>query len=185
LVQWRREFQRLLLDSPLPGLAEFRQAVAERYRGLDRYSPQHSPVGTFVRRLADSGFPTDETWFESVLTLLGNAPPAKWHESTRLQAELRLAELGGQLRDLEQLRQAMPDRINGSDTVLVKLVDVEQGEISCVIRLSAQQRQTAAAVADQIAGNMEELDDATRVAVVATLLKRLASKETIGEMNHD
>lgn len=185
LVQWRREFQRILLDSPAPSLAEFRQAVAERYRGLDRYSPQHSPVGTFVRRLADSGFPTDEAWFESVLTLLGNAPPAKWHESTRLQAELRLAELGGQLRDLEQLRQAMPDRINGSDTVLVKLVDMEQGEISRVIRLSAQQRQMAAAVADQIAGNMEELDDATRVAVVATLLKRLASKETIGETNHD
>ncbi len=185
LVQWRQECQQLLLDAPVPDLAQFRQAVAERYCGLDRYSPQHSPVGTFVRRLADSGFPTDEAWFESVLTLLSHVPPAKWRESTRLQAELRLAELSSQLRDLEQLRQAMPDQINSRDAVLVKLVDVEQGEVSRVIRLSAEQRQLAVVVADQIAGNMEELDDATRVAVIATLLKRLAAKEIIGETNND
>lgn len=185
LTQWREALQRVLLDAPMSALAEFRQAVAERFRGLDRYSPQHSQVGAFIRRLADSGFSTDEGWLESVLTLLGNAPPVKWRESVRLQAELRLAELGGQLRDLEQLRQAMPGRFNGTDTVLVKLVDVEQGEISRVIRLSAQQRQTATVVADQIAGDMKELDDATRLAVVAALLKRLTSKDTIGDASND
>jgi len=78
------------------------------------------------------------------MTLLGGVPPAKWRESTRMQAQLRLADFANQLHDLEHLRQAMPDTDSAKDALLVKLLDAERGEISRVVRLSSSQRQIAA-----------------------------------------
>jgi hypothetical protein len=181
LKHWRHALARVLLDTAPNDLSGLRLALAERYHGLDRYAPDHSPVGVFVRRLADSGIPTDEAWLESVLTLLGNAPPAKWRESARVRAEPRLSELGGQLRELEQLRQAVPDGSNDTDAVLVKVIDAEQGEISRVLRLSSKQRQAAADNVEQIAVSLENLDDTTRFALVLALLKRFTEKQTKGE----
>lgn len=185
LANWQQAIGRTLLEAEIPELAGLRQALAERYRGLDRYSPQHSPIGAFVRRLVDGGFPTDEAWLESVMTLLGGVPPAKWRESTRMQAQLRLADFAKQLRDLEHLRQAMPDADSPNDALLVKLLDVEQGEISRVVRLSATQRQAADARAEEIAAGLATLDDSSRFAVVAALLKRFTDNQSKGEQNHD
>lgn len=173
LKHWRLQLNQELLDSPINELAELRLTLAERYRGLDRYTPDHSPVGIFVRRLADRGLANDDTWLESVLTLLGNAPPAKWRECARLKAELRISELGSQLRELERLRESVPNEVHSTDALLIKVVDAEQGEVSQVLRLSAKQRQIAATSADRIAQDMVTLDNPIQIAVLAELLKRL------------
>lgn len=185
LANWQQEIGHTLLDAEMTELAGLRHELAERYRGLDRYSPQHSPIGAFVRRLVDGGFPTDEAWLESVMTLLGGVPPAKWRESTRMHAQLRLADFAKQLHDLEHLRQAMPDADSPKDALLVKLLDAEQGEISRVLRLSATQRQAADARAEEIAAGLATLDDSSRFAVVAALLKRFTDNQSKGEQNHD
>ena len=185
LSHWQGELERVLLDTPAADLTGLREAVAARYQGLDRYTPDHSPVGVFIRRLADRGFPTDQAWLESVLTLLSNVPPPKWRDSTRRQAELRLGELGGQLRELERLMQFIPDGNDGKDALLVKLVDAQEGEICRVIRLSTQQRQAAADHAMKIAEGLKMLDDPARLAVVAELLKRLTENQVIGEKGYD
>jgi hypothetical protein len=185
LAHWQQEIARTLIGSELAELAILRQGLAERYRGLDRYSPDNGPIGAFVRRLVDEGYPTDTAWLESVMTLLGGVPPAKWRESTRLQAQLRLADFAGQLRDVEQLRQAMPDADAPKDALLVKLIDSAQGEISKVLRLSPTQRQAAALRAEEIAVSLATLDESSRLAVVAALLKRFTDTPTTGGQNHD
>lgn len=183
LTNWKQAVGRALIDDEMTELAPLRQALTERYQGLDRYSPDHSPIGAFVRRLADGGYPSDEAWLESVMTLLGGVPPAKWREPTRLQAQLRLVDFTNQLRDLEQLRQAMPDADTPKDALVVKLIDAERGEICKVVRLSATQRQSAAVHAEQIAASLATLDDSSRFAVVAALLKRFT--DTKGDLTHD
>ena len=185
LVNWRQEIGRTMIDAEVSELPPLRQALVERYRGLDRYSPDHSPIGAFVRRLVDGGYPNDEAWLESVMTLLGGVPPAKWRESTRLQAQLRLVDFTNQLRDLEQLRQAMPDADAPKDALLVKLIDAELGEISRVVRVSTAERQNAAVHAERIAASLATLDDSSRFAVIAALLKRFTVNHTKGEPTHE
>ena len=105
LAHWQEAIAAALLDGTAPALAGLRASAAARYRGLDRYAPEHSQAAVFIRRLADPGLAADGAWLESVMTLLGGAPPAKWRDATRMQAQLRLAEVATQLRDLEELRQ--------------------------------------------------------------------------------
>lgn len=181
LAYWQQEIGRTLLDEAMTDLALLRQSLTQRYRGLDRYAPDHSPIGALVRRLVDGSYASDQAWLESVMTLLGGMPPSKWRESTRLQAQLRLVDFNRQLRDLEQLRQAMPNDDASKDAVLVKLIDAEQGEISRVLRLSTAQRQNADAQAEQIAASLATLDESSRLAIVAALLQRWTATKPEGE----
>ena len=175
LDDWRRRLGRALLetaDREEPEVATLRGELAERYRGLERYAPELSPVGAFARRLADTGFRSDEAWLESVMTLLGGAPAGKWRDSNRLQAEARLAEFAEQLRDLRRLRDALPESRAKQDAVLLKRVDPEHGEVSHVLALSSTERQAAAERAAEIATGLADLDETQRLAIVAALLEQ-------------
>ena len=185
LTNWQKEIGYALIDDEMSELMPLRKALTERYRGLDRYSPDHSPIGAFVRRLADGGYPSDEAWLESVMTLLGGVPPAKWREPTRLQAQLRLVDFTNQLRDLEQLRRAMPDANAPKDVLLVKLIDAERGEISKIVRASPTQRRDAAVHAKRIAASLATLDDSVKFAVVAALLNKFTDNQSKGKQTHD
>ena len=185
LANWQKEIGHALIDDEMSELTPLRKALTERYRGLDRYSPDHSPIGAFVRRLADGGYPSDEAWMESVMTLLGGVPPAKWRESTRLQAQLHLVEFTNQLRDLEQLRHAMPDANAPKDVLLVKLIDAERGEISKIVRASPTQRKDAAVHAKRIAASLATLDDSVKLAVVAALLNKFTDNQSKGKQTYD
>lgn len=173
LEHWQSELNRTLLDAELPDLAALRRALAGRYRGLERYTPDRMGVGALARRLADATHEQDRVWLESVATLLGRVPPQKWREETRVQAELRLREMAQQLRDLEALRLAVADG-GAEGAVLLKVVDAEHGESSRVVQLTAVQRAKAAGRVEDIAGRFDGLDEAERLAVVAELFKRFA-----------
>lgn len=174
LHYWQSALNQALLDESLAELTELRLALAERYGSLDRYTPDRMGLGALIRRLADTGHGSDQAWLESVATLLGRAPPHKWREETRLQAELRLYEMAEQLRDLEKLRMAAPDGSQVEGALLVKMVDPYRGEISRVIQLSSDQRESAAVSAAQIADRMSDLDESVQLAVVAALLERFS-----------
>jgi hypothetical protein len=171
LDHWREELNGSLLDTPVPDLASLRRALAERYGGLERYTPDRMGVGALAKRLADSAHTADQAWLESVATLIGRTPPSKWRVDTRLQAELRLREMAAQLRDLESLRLQVADS-GPEGAVLVKVVDAEKGEHSRVVQLTAAQRAKATHRAAGIAKQFEGLDEAERLAVVAELFKR-------------
>lgn len=189
LQGWQARLNEHLLDIPVPDLPALRRRLVERYGGLERLAPRQGGVGAFCRRLAADHFDTDQAWLESVLTLLGNAPPAKWRESHRVHAELRVQELADQLRELELLRQAVPeartDVINGERPVLLRLVEGAGDEISRVVHLSREQRRAAETNAARIVGDLADLDEATRVAVVADLLRRITATPNDGEPSDD
>lgn len=182
LDDWRRRLGCALLetaDREEPEVATLRGELAERYRGLERYAPELSPVGAFARRLADTGFRSDEAWLESVMTLLGGAPAGKWRDSNRLQAEARLAEFAEQLRDLRRLRDALPETRAKQDAVLLKRIDPERGEVSHVLALSSAERQAAAERAGEIATGLADLDETQRLAVVAALLEHCGRQKPL------
>jgi hypothetical protein len=171
---------RALLDAELADLAGLRRALAQRYGGLDRYTPDQGGLGALIRRLTEAGPSEDTAWLESVATLIGRSPPQKWREETRLQAELRLREVGEQLRDLEQLQAA--SAVNAVDgAVLLKRVDAERGEVSRVIQLSSTQWAAAGAKADELAAGLAGLDESVQLAVVAALLGRFSEPRPLDE----
>ena len=171
LEHWQAALNAALLTEVVPDLAELRAALAARYGELDRYTPDQMGLGALIRRLADGGYASDQAWLESVATLIGRMPPAKWREETRLQAELRLREVGEQLRDLEKLRSL--SNVQGIEgAVLVKMVDARRGELSRVIQLSSDQWVTAGVRAEEIAGGLAGLEESVQWAVVAALLGR-------------
>ncbi|SDY20878.1 hypothetical protein SAMN05421644_13817 [Allochromatium warmingii] len=181
LDTWRQRLGRALLAAPdgeTLTITALRQALAARYRGLERYAPELSPVGALARRLADSGLRSDEAWLESVMTLLGGAPASKWRESNRLQAEARLAEFAAQLGDLHHLRTALPELNTQQHAVLLKRVDPERGEVSHVLALSDAERQAAAERATTIAASLADLDTTQRLAIIAALMEQMSGIST-------
>ena len=178
LDRWQSGLNQAFLDESVADLTQLRRALAMRYGELDRYTPDRIGLGALIRRLADTGYASDQAWLESVATLLGRMPPHKWRDETRRQAELRLYEMAEQLRDLEKLRMAAPDGSRVEGALLVKMVDPHRGEISRVIQLSSDQRESAAVSAAQIAHGMTDLDESLQLAVVAALLERFSLTST-------
>jgi len=181
LDRWQEELSEVLLDGQSPDLATLRQALAQRYQGLEAFTPDRMGVGALARRLSDPSFAEDRTWLESIGTLLGRSPISKWRDETYMQAALRLREMAGQLKDLEALRLAHAEG-GGEGVVLLKVIDVEGGEISRVVQLSAEQRANSSKHSDRIAKAFETLDEAERLAVVAELFKRFTP--TKGDLSH-
>ena len=174
LEEWQEELASALLgESGWGDLATLRQTLAERYRGLDAYTPDRMGLGAFIRRLSDPAYESDQDWLESLATLVGKAPPSKWRAETKRQARLRLYELGEQLRDLEKLYLAQPDE-KSQDTMLLKTVDAQRGETSRVVKLSSEQRAAATEKAENIAENLEEVDEKVRIAIIIGLIDRLS-----------
>lgn len=178
LARWRRALENALLDGPTADLRALRETLAVRYRGLDRYTPDRMGLGALIRRLDDSAHASDEAWLESVATLLGKQPPAKWRAETERAAELRLHELAERLRDLEKLRLARPNGTEVDGALLLKTVDARRGEISRVLHLSSAQRESAAGKAKQIADALADISEPERFAIVAALVERLTDSAT-------
>lgn len=182
LTHWQERLGQVLLEDTSHSLEELRPLLARRFAGLDKFTPDRMGLGAFIRRLADEGYDSDQAWLESIATLLGQKPPLKWLEENRLQAEMRLMELGQQLRDLEKLRLATAQAANhAQDTVLIKLVDVKRGEISRVVQLSNAQQAQVQQQVGEIAKRLDGLDESQQLAVIATLLGRLSYAESTGE----
>ncbi|MEA3642069.1 MAG: hypothetical protein VBE63_19325 [Lamprobacter sp.] len=174
IADWQSQLGRALLTEPPAELADLRRALADRYRGLDAFTPDRQGLGAFVRRLADTGHSSDQAWLESVATLIAKAPPGKWREETRRQALLRLRERAEQARDLQRLSRGEQDSSAGTGALLLKRIDAQQGEISHVLHLSAEQRQRATDQARQLVSQLADIGPTEQLAVIAVLFEQLA-----------
>lgn len=175
IADWQAQLGRALLRDPPTELADLRQALAERYRGLDDFTPDRQGLGAFIRRLADPGHSSDHSWLESVATLIAKVPPSKWREENRRQALLRLRERAEQARDLQRLRHGEQGASSATQgALLLKRIDAQQGEISHLLHLSAEQRQRAIDQARQLATQLGNIGPTEQLAVIAALLEQLA-----------
>ena len=175
MADWQEQLGRALLHDPPSELADLRQALAERYRGLDDFTPDRQGLGAFIRRLADPAHSSDSTWLESVATLIAKVPPSKWREETRRQALLRLRERAEQARDLQRLRLGEQGAASATEgALLLKRIDAQQGEISHLLHLSAEQRQRAMEQARQLVAHLGDIGPNEQLAVIAALLEQFA-----------
>jgi hypothetical protein len=182
---WQDQLCTLLLDQKVTELSALRVALAERYRGLDAFTPDRMGLGAFIRRISEPGHASDRAWLESVATLLAKVPQQKWKEENRLQAELRLHEISQQLRDLEKLRMAAPNETNPKGALLIKMIDAEHGEFSHVVQISSSQRKTATLRANDIAEKLSGLEESEQMAVLAMLLERLKKQSKESGAKHE
>ncbi|MFZ1388390.1 MAG: hypothetical protein WBP46_16170 [Thiolinea sp.] len=182
LTHWQTRLGHILLDQSVDDLAQLRSLLAERYKGLDRYTPDRMGLGAFIRRLADESYPTDLAWLESTATLLGQKPPAKWTDENRLQADMRLEALGQQLRDLETLRLGMQNEyVESAPAMLIKWVDSARGTCSQVVQLSTTQQRVVEDITGVLTEQLDTLNEAQQWAVIARLLGRLTPTKQDGE----
>lgn len=174
IADWQEQLGRALLDAPPTELPALRQALLERYRGLDAFTPDRQGLGAFIRRLSDAGYDSDQAWLESVATLVAKTPPTKWREETRRQAQLRLRQWAEQVHDLQRLRLNQDEPGANGNALLLKRVDAKQGEITHLLHLSTEQRQRATDQARQLAAQLGDIGPTEQLAVIAALLEQLA-----------
>lgn len=186
LADWQQQLGQALLDEPPAELAALRQALAVRYQGLDAFTPDRMGLGAFIRRLCDPGHDNDQTWLESVATLIAKVPPAKWRDETQREARLRLHERAGQVRDLERLRHGAPEHGSSGSALLLKRVDAEHGEISQLLHLSDEQRQRAKRRAERIlAEQLGAINPTEQLAVFAAMFEQLAPAAAVPEPSEE
>ncbi|QEP42419.1 hypothetical protein D5085_04250 [Ectothiorhodospiraceae bacterium BW-2] len=175
LRRWQSHLLTLLLPEhegpePLPTVT-LRQQLQQRYQGLERLTPDKQGLGAFIRRLTDRGH-EDQKWLESIATLLGRAPPAKWNDARLLEAEVALKAVAEKLKNLHQLSLAIDENPQAEDeVVLLKWVDSRHGERSRVVTLTPSQQQALQQKQQQVEGVLADLDESSRLALMASLLQ--------------
>jgi len=172
LRHWQELLSQNLVDAYITDLAELRQTLASRYRGLEAYTPDKMGVAAFIRRLYDTGYPSDRAWLESTAALIGKVPPQKWTDAGRIEAELRLQERSQQVHDLEALRLKLPNKTPDNNALLLRLVDTEGKEINRVICQTEAQREVAMTRAESIAEQLSQFNESEQTAIIAALISR-------------
>jgi len=172
LCRWQALLSQNLLNENITDLAALRQALANRYHGLETYTPDKMGVGAFIRRLYDTAYPSDRAWLESTAALIGKVPPQKWTDVGRIEAELRLQERSQQLHDLAALRLKLPNKTPDNNALLLRLTDTDGNEINRVMSLTKTQRQAALEKAEAIAAHLSQWNDSEHPAIIAMLISR-------------
>ncbi|MCG5531008.1 hypothetical protein LRD18_09000 [Halorhodospira halochloris] len=172
LERWQSELANALLAEQPSDLATLRRTLAERYRGLDHYTPDRMGLGAFIRRLTDPAYESDQDWLEAVATLIGRAPPSKWRAETEREAKLRLNDLAKQLRELEELYKLQTEA-ESENSALFKAISQRLNEKSAEMNISAKQLEQAQSEADKITKNLEKLDRKERYALIMKLMDKM------------
>lgn len=186
LTHWCQQLaSRLLGTQDLP-LEQLRLRLAERYRDLASYALELSPVAAFIRRLTETDVRTNDAWLESVLTLLGGAPPTKWRDSHGLQARARLSEFAAEIDDLHRLRNAALSQTGARhDLMLLKVMQPQGGAIARTLQLPTQSEQVFDAKTSELVAQLDALDESTRLALIARLLQSLPEQPAEDTPDHD
>lgn len=162
-------------------LGELRSLALGRCHGLEDYTVDVKGLKSFMRRAAERDQP-DQDWLDSILTFLGQKPPAKWTDQDRSTAEYRLAEFSARLLDLQRLKLYYDGRDASEaerlEVILLKTLSKAHGEIDETVPID---KQTAAVIADERAHIAEIVagfnDERLRLALVAAIAQdHLASR---------
>ena len=155
-------------------LNELRSVLRGRCHGLDQYTVDVQGLRSFIRRITETT-QTDDDWFGVILLFLGHKPSTKWTDQDRDNAEYRLAEFSKRLLELEKLRlhfDATARQDSAHETILVKTVSSQDGEIDEVVSLNER---TNTAIADAKGRIEEVLADVQDKELALALVARLTS----------
>jgi len=150
-------------------LNEIRHQLNQRYAGLEKYTIDGQGLKAFIVRLQNNK-DSDQAWLESVAAFLGSAPPDKWKEKNVAQAEYRLVELAGRLKELALVHAEQLKADKGSQATLVRMVS-EHGECSQVVYLTDELKKQANAKIAEL--KLNDVDKALKQAMLIQLMNAL------------
>lgn len=84
-------------------LSDLRRQAMGRYEGLDQHTVDIDGLKAFIKRITKKEG-DDESWLENILMFLGQKPSAKWTDTDRGEADVKLSDFAKRILDLEALR---------------------------------------------------------------------------------
>ncbi|MDO9424921.1 MAG: DUF6079 family protein [Methylobacter sp.] len=149
-------------------LTELRAALIKKYKGLEKYTADSQWLKPFIIRLHNNK-ETDKAWLESVAALLGKAPPDKWRQSNRTDAEYRLIEFSDRLDQLALVHSHQLKADANTQVTVFRVVN-EQGAKDQIAYLNVQLRNQARAAVDGIQQDFKNADKQLQLAIIAELI---------------
>ena len=108
-------------------LADLRRK-SSRYEGLEKYTVDVDGLKAFIKRLTKPDGDNDN-WLENILMFLGQKPSAKWTDTDRGEADVKLSYFAERILDLETLRLHYDKRSmkTGGDFDVIFLKSLKKG----------------------------------------------------------
>jgi hypothetical protein len=150
LKSFQHQLANALKESPDLNLAALRAVLNKKYAGLEKYTVDTQELKAFISRLQDNKA-TDKAWLESVAAFLGKAPPDKWRQINRTDAEYRLIDLSDRLLQLALVHSHQLKADADTQVTVFRVVN-EQGAKDKIAYLNTQLREQARAVVDGLEG---------------------------------
>jgi len=166
-------------------LGRLRSDLVGRYRGLDKFSMDADGLAAFIRRLTNNQGPETE-WFDKLLMFLGRQPASKWTDADRTAAEVRLADFGRRLKDLERVRLSLeePQSKQGDfDVLLLRTVRPSKSEHEEVIVLRQRSKLAIEEAAADLMSRLDEHQEELRLAVLGSLVDMYLDRNSNGQVS--
>lgn len=160
------EQERLLAAAfgiPTPiSTADLRAQIISRFTGLEDHTVDADGLRAFIKRLTKADG-DDMGWLQNILMFLGQKPAEKWTDDDRSEAEVKLADYGRRISELELLslefsRHAA--KSNGDfDVILLKTVKRGQEPIDQAIAIPRARRKEIDELKSKLASALAYVED--------------------------
>lgn len=143
-------------------IEKLKTALSGRYAGLENYTVDVDGTKAFIKRLTRPVDDSDE-WFEALLMFLGRKPVAKWTDTDRAEAEVRLSDFSNRILDLETLRlhYDRTARKAGGDFEVILLKSLRKGgePLDEVVAIDQKRHEKATEIKQRLADSLSEYED--------------------------
>lgn len=177
LEQQKRLIAQAFHLEPGIALADLRNSLSGRYRGLESYTVDVDGMRAFLKRLCkETG--DSEHWLNNILMFLGQKPAEKWADADRAEAEVRLADFSKRILDLEALRlhhDKVSDKYDTDfDVYLLRSLKKGGQAIDEVVAVSEAERETLKTIRSEVdkalKGDNGKLSKESQLAILAELV---------------
>ncbi len=161
-------------------LADLRRK-SSRYAGLDQYTVDVDGLKGFIKRLTKPDG-DDEQWLENILMFLGQKPSAKWSDTDRDEADVKLSYFSKKLLDLETLRihydrRTAEEGEGDFDVILLKSLKKGKKSLDEVVVIEQSQHSAVQGAKEKLKQTLNENKNSDlKLAVLAELVNEFLTE---------
>ncbi len=169
LEDFQQQLASALQESPNLTLGELKATLNKKYAGLEKYTADGIGLKAFIKKLHDNKV-TDKAWLESVAAMLGKAPPDKWRQANKADAEYRLMDLSERLLQLAKVHSLQLEANADTEVIAVFLIVGEKRATDEILYLTEQLKGQARQDVDAFFNNS---DKQRNLAIIAEIMSRM------------
>jgi hypothetical protein len=168
LEDFKQQLASALQESPSLTLGELKVTLNKKYAGLETYTTDGQGLKAFILRLQDNKA-SETAWLESVAAMLGKAPPDKWRQANKADAEYRLMDLSERLLQLAKVHSHQLEADTDTEVALFRIVG-EKRATDEILYLTEQLKEQARQDVDVFFNNT---DKQRNLAIIAEIMSRM------------